>query len=484
MNRAHRRPPWIALCARLTLAAFTAALPGTAAWAQPVVERVVPAAMPAAFFSGTVALPSIFAPTAFTVAPALSPALIAAPSLSAAPLSADAPAAAAALPAGAPPASESLRSMSDQSAALGEPNASDSDRRTLSAAAFDGADNRPAVFALDHSSGNQALSQGEKKEAYDRMEQAGQHPYWIGLNLFVYGEPAAIAHTARLFLSARGWTLSRHDPISGAASRASAPAEGPVFRGPSGRTYRLVPGSDDVARDENGNLYRVTLKENGRMSVERLNPPAPAKPADPKEPSGLTDALLAHLVGTLHLVDKNFVEKISAEKWRALVDKGLTAMLAGLEEPHTMYYDQEGWNKYRHQADGNFTGVGIIMDTDREQAVFDEAFNKAMTEAGSPADDAAQVEIANKIGFNVHKDGALLKSVGKDSPADEAGLRAGDVIVAVDGIAAGGQKYDDFLNKIKGPSGSVVKIAVSRGGAILDFTVTRGEVPVPLMTTR
>ncbi|MFI5351131.1 MAG: S41 family peptidase, partial [Elusimicrobiota bacterium] len=410
--------------------------------------------------------------------PTFNPAMAAAamPAASAALPAAALPASAAA-PAPAPTAGAALRSISVHAAAQDGTNSSPSDARALAAASFDGA----AVFALDHSRGIQALSQDEREEAYKRMEQAGQHPYWIGQNLYVYGDAAAVAHTADQFLSARGWTLTKHEPgASVVASRAPSTTPGPVIRGASGRTYTLVPGSDDIARDEEGRLYRITLKEDGRLSVQPIQR---ARPAEAKEASGLTNELLAHLVGTLQAVDEKFVEKLSGAKWRELVDKGLTAILKGLEEHHTMYYDQEAWAKYRHHAEGNFTGIGIMLDTTREAAVFNKAFEEAKAKAGDVDDDALRA-IAERIGFYVHQDGALIKSVHKGSPGEKAGLRAGDVLVKVDGLAVGGQRWDEVQKKIQGETGSPVKIAFVRDGREIEVTATRAEIDIPVLHAR
>ena len=428
MNRANRRSPWIALCARLTLAAFAAALPGPAAWAQ-VVVRAAPITIPVAGFAlfGANSAPSIRTPSAFSAASPFDAALIAPPALSAAPqavsLPSAMPAAAAALasaaglpaPDAAPAAKtavESLRSISDHSSALNAPGASASDASALAAAAFD-----------------------------------------------------------------------QSTPASPGILAVSAAAEGPVFQGPSGRKYRLIPGANDIARDEEGRLYRVSLNENRRLSIKPLLPPTAAKPEVPKETSGLTNELLTHLISTLHQVDEKFVEKLSADKWRALIDKGLTAMLKGLEEPHTLYYDQEAWAKYRHDAEGNFTGIGILLDTSREAAVFKKAFEEAKAKAGDVGE-AAEMEIAKKIGLRVDADGALVKTVRKGSPGETAGLRPGDVIVKVDGEIIGGQNWEDVQPKIQGKSGTVVKLTVARSGQVIELSATRGEIDIPVLHTR
>lgn len=66
------------------------------------------------------------------------------------------------------------------------------------------------------------------------------------------------------------------------------------------------------------------------------------------------------------------------------------------------------------------------------------------------------------------------------SPAEEAGLLAGDVIVAVDGVAITSSNEDDALNLVRGPEGSTVKLTVARAGIPqpFDVNVVRRKIPV------
>ena len=67
-----------------------------------------------------------------------------------------------------------------------------------------------------------------------------------------------------------------------------------------------------------------------------------------------------------------------------------------------------------------------------------------------------------------------------ESPAQEAGIRAGDVIVAVDGVDVTGQSVDDVVGKVRGEEGSQVTLRITRDGetAPLDFTLTRRRIDV------
>jgi carboxyl-terminal processing protease len=65
-----------------------------------------------------------------------------------------------------------------------------------------------------------------------------------------------------------------------------------------------------------------------------------------------------------------------------------------------------------------------------------------------------------------------------DSPAAHAGIRAGDVIVSIDGAAVDPVNVDAAIARMRGPRGSLIRLAVERTGAAgpLRFAVRRAEV--------
>ncbi len=63
-----------------------------------------------------------------------------------------------------------------------------------------------------------------------------------------------------------------------------------------------------------------------------------------------------------------------------------------------------------------------------------------------------------------------------DSPAEQAGLKAGDTIIAINGDSVDGMTTDQVATKIRGDAGTSVKLAVRRGGESKDFTITRANI--------
>ena len=68
------------------------------------------------------------------------------------------------------------------------------------------------------------------------------------------------------------------------------------------------------------------------------------------------------------------------------------------------------------------------------------------------------------------------------TPADRAGIKTGDKIVAVDGVDVTSLQTEEVANKVKGPEGTPVTIGVLRDKDTLSFTLNRARFSVPLET--
>jgi carboxyl-terminal processing protease len=86
----------------------------------------------------------------------------------------------------------------------------------------------------------------------------------------------------------------------------------------------------------------------------------------------------------------------------------------------------------------------------------------------------------------LNKDRALtITRVFADSPAAKADLKAGDLIVAVDGTSIVGDDLYAQIAKVRGPAGSTVKLTIVRGeDPPFDVSVTRATIQIPLVESR
>jgi len=107
----------------------------------------------------------------------------------------------------------------------------------------------------------------------------------------------------------------------------------------------------------------------------------------------------------------------------------------------------------------------------------------AFLTTGQLEDLYSQIE-GNFVGLGVElksaPDGLLVVHVIPASPAERAGIRAGDRLIGVGGRSIGGLSVDEAAHLLQGPEGSVVTLAVARGpGAARAVTVRREHVEVP-----
>jgi hypothetical protein len=73
--------------------------------------------------------------------------------------------------------------------------------------------------------------------------------------------------------------------------------------------------------------------------------------------------------------------------------------------------------------------------------------------------------------------GMLVEGVIDGGPAQAAGLEAGDLVVAIDGQAAGELPLEDFVDLVGGAAGTEVVLGIERDGVRIDLTMVRAPVP-------
>jgi carboxyl-terminal processing protease len=86
------------------------------------------------------------------------------------------------------------------------------------------------------------------------------------------------------------------------------------------------------------------------------------------------------------------------------------------------------------------------------------------------------------VGIEISLDAGLLKVVAAidDSPAARAGIRGGDIVVAVDGVAVDPAHLDDAVERLRGKPGAHVKLTIRRADnpQTLEFDLVRRKVQV------
>ena len=142
-------------------------------------------------------------------------------------------------------------------------------------------------------------------------------------------------------------------------------------------------------------------------------------------------------------VRSDYVEKVSDQE---LIEAAINGMLTSLD-PHSAYLPDDNFKKMQVQTKGKFGGLGI-------EVTMENGFVKVV----SPID---------------------------DTPADKAGLQPEDLIISVDGVSIVGLTLNEAVEKLRGPIGSNVKIAVQRAqDEPFEVDITRDEIKIRSVRSR
>lgn len=117
---------------------------------------------------------------------------------------------------------------------------------------------------------------------------------------------------------------------------------------------------------------------------------------------------------------------------------------------------------------------GIVASLDPHSAFLDAAEYKAMRVSTAGHYSGVGLEVAERDGR------VVVAAPLAGSPAERAGVRAGDVLLAIDGEDVAPGSLDESINRIRGYAGSTVRLSVGREGEPepLEFALERSEVHV------
>ena len=145
-------------------------------------------------------------------------------------------------------------------------------------------------------------------------------------------------------------------------------------------------------------------------------------------------------------VQQNYVDEIDP---RILYEGALKGMLDAIGDPYTLYLDPDYMRDLSDTTSGSFGGVGLSISKATES---------------TPAK-PAYVEVASPI---------------EDTPGAKAGIQAGDMITAIDGLPTPSMTMNEVLSHLRGEVGAPVTVTILRGTNMkFDVTLVRALIEVP-----
>lgn len=148
-------------------------------------------------------------------------------------------------------------------------------------------------------------------------------------------------------------------------------------------------------------------------------------------------------------LNQRYIEKIDKKK---MYESALKAYVEGLGDPYTSYFTKEEYQAFEQDMAATYDGIGAPISKDQETKL------------------------------------VMIVSPYKDSPAEKAGLRTGDIILAVNGEDTTAMDPDEIAKRIRGKKGTEVKLTIQRKtndkATILEIPIVRDTIEIPTIAAK
>lgn len=145
----------------------------------------------------------------------------------------------------------------------------------------------------------------------------------------------------------------------------------------------------------------------------------------------------------IRLVDNYFLYGVTQEDYQTAIYR---ALLYACNDPYSCYYTPEEYDAMMESSSGMYCGIGCLVQQDVNTKL---------------------ISIVRPF---------------SGSPADKAGIQAGDIVYKVDGEDVSGQDINLVVSKMKGEENTKVVITMYRNGEYLDFELKRAFVEAETVT--
>ena len=145
-----------------------------------------------------------------------------------------------------------------------------------------------------------------------------------------------------------------------------------------------------------------------------------------------------------HDVEGSYVDKAKIDE-KAMVYGAISGMVKAVGDPYTVFFDPKEAKKFKDDVSGSFEGIGA------------------------------------EIG--IRKGALIIIAPLKDTPAEKAGIRAGDKILKIDETIATDLTVEEAVDLIRGKKGTAVALLIIRDGfeSAKEIKITRGTIKIPIV---
>lgn len=151
---------------------------------------------------------------------------------------------------------------------------------------------------------------------------------------------------------------------------------------------------------------------------------------------------LSKFVDTYYAIKDNYYGELDNEK---LVDSAIKGMISAIGDEYTSYSDTDDADNFKQTVSGIYEGIGCTVG----------------------------VNLDNKI---------VVVDMFKDSPAEKAGLKVGDIIIKIDGEDFVGKSSTDMSNYVKFSKNSKVVLTIIRDEETMELDVERKKIEIPYVS--
>jgi len=153
---------------------------------------------------------------------------------------------------------------------------------------------------------------------------------------------------------------------------------------------------------------------------------------------------LNEFVDTYEDILSTYYEEVDAN---ALLQAGIEGMIGYLGDPYAAYMDAESADDFNEEVEGEYTGIGAEI---------------------------------------IYQYDTKIVSIGKvfeNGPAEKAGIKKDDVLLAVEGESVEGLTSAEIADKVKGKKGTSVLLKVKRDDKEMEFSIKRDKVDIESVFT-